>query len=333
MKEVNSFRTPIQKSVLWPRCERPKLQLSFYDEYDDEESFYDDFSRGEDEESEQMRIERLIAERIADAKARFQDRYSDDNYYHHPSAEEFRSERILSREDRVNELNRIAMERARAERIQAMRAALEEERRIEAERVQDEAMAAERVRLEAQQRKRDIEKKREAAEKARAERAKESEKNKGRKEFIDVDFEIIGNKKPDHYHSLITDGMAFATEKAEKFISEEESRVAEETRLSSRDPRRYKKIMASPKQLLGRIAVEESRIREERLLAMEILEEAKIASQLAREEADATELVRLSAVQSEAERIIEEKNHELAIIEKEKKLASEIVDEMERRNY
>ena len=230
--------------------------------------------------------------------------------------------------NRISELKRIDEQRARAQKIEAMKRALEEERRIEAERVQDEAMAAERVRLEAQQRARDIDAKRKATEETRNETTKQRKQYKQNKEFIDVQFEIVGNQKPKHYDALMTDGMSFATEKAEKFIAEQESRLAEDLR--SRNPR--KKVVASPKQFLGRIAVEEARLREEKALAEEILQDAKIASKFALEECDTTELVRLAAVESEAARIIEDKNHELAIIEKEKRLAEQIVDEIERRN-
>jgi len=345
MKEVNSFRT----TMIWPKssvawCDRSKkltTYMSFYDEYssaDDEESF-NDYSPNE-EESEQSRLDRMVADRIADANRRFQDRYNENEnvrMFHHPSAEEFVSDRILSREDRIRELKRDAEQKARAQRIEAMRVSLEEERRIEADKVQDEAMAAEGVRLEAQQKARDMEEKRARMEKRRADRAGDEEqfrpgkKNQGRKDPIDVDFEIVGDNKPDYYQGLMTEGMRFATEKAEMLIAQEESDVAQEIRQNTRPTKNYN-IVGSPKRMYQRIVVDEARIREEMLLVAEILEEAKIATMIALDEADATELVRLAAVQSEAERIIDEKNHELAIIEKEKRLALEVVDEMKRRN-
>jgi len=182
-----------------------------------------------------------------------------------------------------------------------------------------------------------MEEKRARMEKRRADRAGDEEqfrpgkKNQGRKDPIDVDFEIVGDNKPDYYQGLMTEGMRFATEKAEMLIAQEESDVAQEIRQNTRPTKNYN-IVGSPKRMYQRIVVDEARIREEMLLVAEILEEAKIATMIALDEADATELVRLAAVQSEAERIIDEKNHELAIIEKEKRLALEVVDEMKRRN-
>lgn len=333
VKEMISFGTvSVSKKAVALSNEKSKLTLQL--------SFDDCFVRRDDEEeTEEMRIQRLISERIAAENAKFQSRYNrneNENNFQSlpstassPSAEQFAAGRMLSREDRILELKRISAAKARSERIAAMKAALEEERRIEADKVQDELMAAERVRLEAQQRSRDIAEKRLAAEKD----------NKLDAECIGAD--VTNRKGADaHYQALITDGMSFATEKAEKFIAEEEARIAEATRRKGSSSSRRTPIisnkkhhrLASPKQLLSRISVEEARVKEEKQLVKEILEEAKIASQIAQEDADASELVRLAAVQAEAERLIQEKNQQLAIIAKEKRLATEMVHQR-RTNY
>merc|ERR1711862_379445 len=142
-----------------------------------------------------------------------------------------------------------------------------------------------------------------------------------------------------------TDGVRFATEKAEKFISEEEARIAEASRLNRKRSTGYSSssMAASSRfrrnksttiqQSLSRISIEEAKVKEEKQLVTEILQEAKIASEIAQSEADATELVRLAAVQAEAERLIEQKNKELDIIAEEKRLANDMANKMGRRDH
>jgi len=77
-------------------------------------------------------------------------------------------------------------------------------------------------------------------------------------------------------------------------------------------------------QILAKKTAEEIRVKEEKLIAIQIIEDVKIASKRAYENGDSSELVRLASVQANAEQVAYERNQELAIISEQRRLIEEM---------
>jgi len=234
------------------------------------------------------------------------------------AAERARIERMerakLEAEKKARDIE-IAAERAKAKRMERFR--LEEAKRMDYER----------LKLEAEQKARDIEAKRMAEEQANAERvqAEKARFESMNKEALDVD-KARADKAA--YQARVTEEMKIATERAEKLIAEEEAILKQNPKDPSFAPSKI-----DPQEILTNKSAEEARVNEEKLIAIEVVEEANTAYKKAYDEGDTTEVIRLAAIQAQAEQLIKEKNEELTIIAEEKRLAAEILAEMQNSPY